>query len=72
MPTIIDLTTLAPTEGFSVQGLVGWSLSDAGDINGDGIDDFIVGVQEGSLGGSLAGQAVSGSCQPGGGTKEAQ
>ena len=57
MPTIIDLTTLAPTEGFSVQGLVGWSLSDAGDINGDGIDDFIVGVQEGSLGGSLAGQA---------------
>ena len=49
MPTVIDLTMLTPTEGFVVQGdaafdYAGYSVSNAGDINGDGIDDFIVGA----------------------------
>ena len=52
MPLVIDLTTLSPTEGFIVQGdaagdQAGTSVSSAGDINGDGIDDFIVGATRG-------------------------
>jgi FG-GAP repeat len=58
MPTIIDLATLTPEQGFSVLGAgspgsapqpttidrLGRSVSSAGDVNGDGIDDFILGA----------------------------
>jgi FG-GAP repeat/RTX calcium-binding nonapeptide repeat (4 copies) len=59
---LVDLTTLTPTEGFIVQGdtagaFAGFSVSDAGDINGDGIDDFIVGAPFGNNGGIGAGEA---------------
>ncbi len=62
MPTVIDLTTLTPTEGFVVQGdaafdYAGYSISNAGDINGDGIDDFIIGAHSGDNGGTNAGEA---------------
>jgi len=50
-PTIvaaIDLASLDGTNGFTFRGLnfddySGWSVSDAGDINGDGFDDVLVG-----------------------------
>ncbi len=47
----IDLATLDGTNGFSLIGdsgamfgaLAGWSVSKAGDVNGDGFDDVIIG-----------------------------
>lgn len=44
----IDLASLDGTNGFTFRGLnlddySGWSVSDAGDINGDGFDDLIIG-----------------------------
>ena len=49
---VIDTTNLSPSEGFIIQGdaefdLLGWSVSSAGDINGDGLDDIIVGAHRG-------------------------
>jgi hypothetical protein len=45
----LDLTNLDGVNGFKVVGAgaynySGWSVSDAGDINGDGIDDIVVGA----------------------------
>jgi hypothetical protein len=45
----IDLSTLAAAEGFRIDGAddndySGWSVSSAGDINGDGIDDLLIGA----------------------------
>nr|WP_245294176.1 hypothetical protein [Methylobrevis pamukkalensis] len=45
----IDLTTLTPDQGFSLRGSgfednIGISVSSAGDFNGDGFDDLIVGA----------------------------
>jgi Ca2+-binding RTX toxin-like protein len=59
---IIDLGNLEPTEGFVILGdeagdRLGFSASSAGDINGDGIDDLIVGAPNGSDGGTYAGEA---------------
>jgi len=47
--TVVDLTGLAPSDGFIIQGdaagdAAGASVSSAGDVNGDGIDDVIVGA----------------------------
>jgi len=59
---VVDLTTLTPTQGFIIQGdaandQAGWSVSSAGDFNGDGIDDIIVGARYGDDGGANAGEA---------------
>jgi Ca2+-binding RTX toxin-like protein len=45
----IDLTSLAPADGFEIRGFLdtGWSVSGAGDVNGDGYDDIIVGLPGG-------------------------
>jgi hypothetical protein len=41
--------------GVSAEELSGFSVSDAGDINGDGLDDLIIGTQRNSTNGFLAG-----------------
>jgi hypothetical protein len=48
--------------GFKIQGenaddLAGWSVSAAGDVNGDGLDDLIVGAEGEDDGGHYAGAA---------------
>lgn len=58
----VDLGDLKPTDGFAISGeaqldKLGYSVSDAGDINGDGIADVIIAAPKGDLGGDLAGQA---------------
>ena len=58
----IDFTGLAPADGFIIQGdaaddRAGWSVSSAGDVNGDGFDDIIVGARLGDDGGIDAGEA---------------
>ncbi len=60
--TVLDLTGLAASDGFLIQGdeasdFAGYSVSAAGDVNGDGIDDLIVGAPRGDDGGSQAGEA---------------
>jgi hypothetical protein len=50
----VDLTAIAAgTGGFAIYGAVssewsGWSVSNAGDINGDGLTDMIIGTQSSS------------------------
>ena len=47
----IDLAALDPTDGFRIDGAIydayAAAVSSAGDINGDGFDDIIVGAREG-------------------------
>jgi hypothetical protein len=59
---VLDLTNLSPTDGFIVQGdavgdQAGRSVSSAGDVNGDGFADLIVGAPCGDDGGGYAGEA---------------
>ncbi len=62
MPTVIDLSTLTPDVGAVIQGdaagdRAGADLSSAGDVNGDGYDDLIIGAELNDLGGNNAGAA---------------
>lgn len=59
---VLSLTTLSPADGFVIQGDVagdaaGFSVSDAGDVNGDGIADLIISARNGDDGGTDAGEA---------------
>jgi Ca2+-binding RTX toxin-like protein len=59
---VIDLTGLTAAQGFIIQGdgsfdLAGDSVSSAGDVNGDGLDDMIVGARYGDGGGAAAGES---------------
>jgi len=59
----IDAFTLNGSDGFSIVGIdaqdySGWSVSGAGDVNDDGIDDIIIGAPRADPGGrSQAGEA---------------
>ena len=66
----IDLTNLSSADGFIIQGAAaddqaGFSVSGAGDVDGNGFDDLIVGAPYNNHGGSNAGAAyvVSGSLE---------
>jgi hypothetical protein len=59
---MLDLTTLSPNDGFIIQGdtlvdRAGMSVAAAGDVNGDGYGDVIVGAPNGADGGANAGEA---------------
>ena len=62
-PAVIDLSTLNGTTGFRLDGIdaadfSGRSVSSAGDVNGDGFDDIIIGAYRADPGGdSEAGES---------------
>ncbi|MDB5471284.1 MAG: flagellar hook-length control protein FliK, partial [Caulobacter sp.] len=48
-PAVIELSALNGTDGFRISGVAandssGWAVASAGDVNGDGIGDLILGV----------------------------
>jgi hypothetical protein len=56
----LDLSSLNGSDGFAVAGTVnnyraGYSVSSAGDVNGDGFDDLILGAPQANLGGTSSG-----------------
>src|SRR4028118_462261 len=59
----LDLSTLDGSNGFAINGIAtndssGWSVSSAGDVNGDGFDDLIIGAISADPNGiSYAGQS---------------
>ena len=59
-PAVIDLSNLG-SYGFRIQAdgnsLLGGSVSSAGDVNDDGIDDIIIGGHLGTTDANLAGNA---------------
>ena len=59
-PAIIALSGLVGTDGFKISGeaaydRAGWSVSSAGDINGDGFADVIIGAETSGAGGAVSG-----------------
>ena len=55
-PEVVFVQTLDESEGFRLDGVAagdqaGFSVSSAGDVNGDGIDDLLVGARQGDPGG---------------------
>jgi Ca2+-binding RTX toxin-like protein len=58
----LDLSTLNGSNGFAINGIAafdvsGRSVSSAGDVNGDGFDDLIIGASASPNGINLAGQS---------------
>ncbi|MCI5043696.1 MAG: hypothetical protein MRY72_03275 [Aquisalinus sp.] len=57
----LELSSLDGTNGFRVEGLdqgdlLGSSVSSLGDVNDDGVDDFVIGAPQADSNGSLAGE----------------
>lgn len=58
----LDLTTMTASDGFKFDGTYifdssGWSVSSAGDVNGDGLADIIIGAVGTDFNGSQSGSA---------------
>lgn len=71
LPSPLNLSTLDASSGLVITGAsafdyVGFSVNEAGDVNGDGFADLIIGAPSSSLGESYGGAAfvVFGSDQP--------
>ena len=61
-PAVVDLNTLDGTNGFRLEGIAaehttGFSVAFVDDLNGDGIDDLIIGSPEANVGASNTGLA---------------
>ena len=59
---VIELSTLAGDDGFKINGeatnnRAGYSVSDAGDVNGDGFDDILIGAYSANSNGSYSGSS---------------
>lgn len=59
---ILDLSGLDGSNGFSVEGVAegdeaGYSVGNAGDVNGDGFDDVIIGARSAGIDGKASGAA---------------
>ncbi len=59
-PANINLSSLDGSTGFTLSGaaagdLAGWSVASAGDVNGDGFDDLIIGARDADPNGSNSG-----------------
>jgi VCBS repeat-containing protein len=57
----LNVSSLDGTNGFKINGIAssdnsGWSVNHAGDINGDGIDDVVIGAPNADPNGSQSGQ----------------
>ncbi|MEH1787454.1 MAG: integrin alpha [Nostoc sp.] len=58
----LNLSSLNGSNGFIINGITtgdesGYSVSNAGDINGDGIDDLIIGAPDANPNGDYSGQS---------------
>ena len=61
LPSTFELSSLNGTNGFRVNGISqgdysGRSVSDAGDVNGDGFDDMLIGAERADPNGNQSGQ----------------